>query len=110
MSSPSWEQVHGAAALIPTLLQATPSPTSPPSCPMGAPHSTPVYVGTRGDHIVLFAGPTMREVRNLRRDPRRQPAIRQDPNAPSSPEREYPLAVRTPRMWTAHPLDQTVCL
>lgn len=38
--------------------------------PDGAPHSTPVYVGTRDDHIVLFTGPATRKARNLRRDPR----------------------------------------
>ncbi len=38
--------------------------------PDGEPHSTPVYVGTYGDRIVLFTGPTMRKARNLRRDPR----------------------------------------
>ncbi|MEU4197846.1 PPOX class F420-dependent oxidoreductase [Kribbella sp. NPDC026611] len=38
--------------------------------PDGSPHSTPVYAGTRGDHIVFFTGPTMRKARNLRRDPR----------------------------------------
>jgi nitroimidazol reductase NimA-like FMN-containing flavoprotein (pyridoxamine 5'-phosphate oxidase superfamily) len=38
--------------------------------PDGSPHSTPVYVGARGDQIVFFAGPGMRKARNLRRDPR----------------------------------------
>ncbi|TDD18970.1 PPOX class F420-dependent oxidoreductase [Kribbella turkmenica] len=38
--------------------------------PDGSPHSTPVYVGTRGDQIVFFTGPRMRKARNLRRDPR----------------------------------------
>lgn len=38
--------------------------------PDGAPHTTPVYVGTHGDRIVFFTGPTMRKARNLRRDPR----------------------------------------
>jgi len=38
--------------------------------PDGSPHTTPVYVGTHGDRIVLFTGPTMRKARNLRRDPR----------------------------------------
>lgn len=38
--------------------------------PDGAPHSTPVYVGTHHDHIVLFTGPHTRKGRNLRRDPR----------------------------------------
>jgi PPOX class probable F420-dependent enzyme len=36
----------------------------------GSPHSVPVYVGTRGDHVVLFTGPGNRKARNLRRDPR----------------------------------------
>lgn len=38
--------------------------------PDGAPHATPVYVGTHDDHIVLFTGPHTRKARNLRRDPR----------------------------------------
>ncbi|MFC6156054.1 PPOX class F420-dependent oxidoreductase [Kribbella jiaozuonensis] len=38
--------------------------------PDGSPHSTPVYAGTRGNHIVFFTGPGMQKARNLRRDPR----------------------------------------
>ncbi|SNY68692.1 PPOX class F420-dependent oxidoreductase [Paractinoplanes atraurantiacus] len=38
--------------------------------PDGSPHTTPVYVGTHGDHIVFFTGPATRKARNLRRDPR----------------------------------------
>ncbi|MBO9522447.1 MAG: TIGR03618 family F420-dependent PPOX class oxidoreductase [Nocardioidaceae bacterium] len=38
--------------------------------PDGSPHSTPVYVGTEGDRVVLFTGPGTRKARNLRRDPR----------------------------------------
>ncbi|MFI7592059.1 PPOX class F420-dependent oxidoreductase [Micromonospora sp. NPDC049359] len=38
--------------------------------PDGAPHATPVYVGTHGEHIVIFTGPGKRKARNLRRDPR----------------------------------------
>jgi PPOX class probable F420-dependent enzyme len=38
--------------------------------PDGSPHTTPVYVGTHGDRIVLFTGPGTRKARNLRRDPR----------------------------------------
>ncbi|TCO35649.1 PPOX class probable F420-dependent enzyme [Kribbella steppae] len=38
--------------------------------PDGSPHSTPVYVGARGDQIVFFTGPGTRKARNLRRDPR----------------------------------------
>ena len=38
--------------------------------PDGSPHSTPVYVGTHGEHVVFFTGPGMRKARNLRRDPR----------------------------------------
>ena len=38
--------------------------------PDGSPHTTPVYVGAHGDHIVFFTGPGMRKARNLRRDPR----------------------------------------
>ncbi|MEV6286709.1 PPOX class F420-dependent oxidoreductase [Kribbella sp. NPDC051770] len=36
----------------------------------GSPHSVPVYVGTRGDHVVFFTGPDARKARNLRHDPR----------------------------------------
>jgi PPOX class probable F420-dependent enzyme len=39
-------------------------------CADGSPHSVPVYVGTRGEHVVLFTGPSNRKARNLRRDPR----------------------------------------
>jgi PPOX class probable F420-dependent enzyme len=38
--------------------------------PDGSPHTTPVYVGTHGDRVVLFTGPEKRKARNLRRDPR----------------------------------------
>ena len=38
--------------------------------PDGSPHTTPVYVGAHGDHIVFFTGPGTRKARNLRRDPR----------------------------------------
>ncbi|MDG6103879.1 TIGR03618 family F420-dependent PPOX class oxidoreductase [Dactylosporangium aurantiacum] len=38
--------------------------------PDGAPHAIPVYVGTHGDHAVIFTGPGTRKARNLRRDPR----------------------------------------
>ena len=38
--------------------------------PDGSPHTTPVYVGSHGDHIVFFTGPGKRKERNLRRDPR----------------------------------------
>ena len=38
--------------------------------PDGSPHSTPVFVGTRGDQLIFFTGPHSRKARNLRRDPR----------------------------------------
>ncbi|BCJ47386.1 PPOX class F420-dependent enzyme [Actinoplanes ianthinogenes] len=38
--------------------------------PDGAPHTTPVYVGTHGDRVVFFTGPGTRKAGNLRRDPR----------------------------------------
>jgi PPOX class probable F420-dependent enzyme len=38
--------------------------------PDGAPHSIPVWIGTRGDHIVIITGPHSQKARNLRRDPR----------------------------------------
>jgi PPOX class probable F420-dependent enzyme len=36
----------------------------------GAPHSTPVFVGTRDDQLVFFTGPASRKARNLRDNPR----------------------------------------
>ena len=38
--------------------------------PDGAPHVTPVFVGTEDDHVVVFTGPDSAKARNLRRDPR----------------------------------------
>jgi PPOX class probable F420-dependent enzyme len=38
--------------------------------PDGAPHSVPVWIGARGDHVVILTGPGSRKARNLRRDPR----------------------------------------
>jgi PPOX class probable F420-dependent enzyme len=38
--------------------------------PDGAPHSVPVWIGTRGDQIVFLTGPHSRKARNLRHDPR----------------------------------------
>jgi len=38
--------------------------------PDGAPHSIPLWVTTRGDHIVFLTGPNSRKARNLHRDPR----------------------------------------
>ncbi|WP_042394665.1 TIGR03618 family F420-dependent PPOX class oxidoreductase [Streptacidiphilus carbonis] len=38
--------------------------------PNGSPHSVPLWIGTRGDHIVFLTGPNSRKARNLRRDPR----------------------------------------
>lgn len=38
--------------------------------PDGSPHSVPVWIGTRGDHIVFLTGPHSRKARNLHRDPR----------------------------------------
>ncbi|PSK67768.1 hypothetical protein B0E53_00239 [Micromonospora sp. MH33] len=38
--------------------------------PDGAPHCTPVWIGTHGDHVVIYTGPGTRKARNLRRDPR----------------------------------------
>jgi PPOX class probable F420-dependent enzyme len=56
--------------------------------PDGSPHATPVYVGTHGEHIVLFTGPTKRKARNLRRDPRLALSIA----PPDNPF--HPVAVR----------------
>ncbi|MEV1001865.1 PPOX class F420-dependent oxidoreductase [Nonomuraea sp. NPDC050202] len=38
--------------------------------PDGSPHSVPLWIATRGDHIVFLTGPHSRKARNLRRDPR----------------------------------------
>ena len=38
--------------------------------PDGAPHTVPLWVGTRGDHVVFLTGPRSRKAGNLRRDPR----------------------------------------
>lgn len=38
--------------------------------PDGAPHSVPVWVGTRGDTIAILTGPGTLKARNMRRDPR----------------------------------------
>jgi PPOX class probable F420-dependent enzyme len=38
--------------------------------PDGSPHTVPLWVGTRGEHIVFLTGPQSRKARNLRRDPR----------------------------------------
>jgi hypothetical protein len=38
--------------------------------PDGAPHSVPVWIGTREETVVIMTGPGSRKARNLRRDPR----------------------------------------
>jgi len=38
--------------------------------PDGSPHTVPLWVGVRGDRIVILTGPGSRKARNLRRDPR----------------------------------------
>lgn len=38
--------------------------------PDGGPHTVPVWIGTHGEHVVIFTGPQSRKARNLRRDPR----------------------------------------
>jgi PPOX class probable F420-dependent enzyme len=38
--------------------------------PDGSPHVVPVWIGTRGDHVVVFTGPQSRKALNLKRDPR----------------------------------------
>jgi PPOX class probable F420-dependent enzyme len=38
--------------------------------PDGAPHTVPLWIGTRGHQIVFLTGPRTRKARNLRRDPR----------------------------------------
>ncbi|MFD2414747.1 PPOX class F420-dependent oxidoreductase [Amycolatopsis pigmentata] len=36
----------------------------------GSPHSVPLWIGTRGDHVAFLTGPDSRKARNLRHDPR----------------------------------------
>lgn len=38
--------------------------------PDGSPNTTPVWIGVRGDHLVIGSGESSLKVRNLRRDPR----------------------------------------
>ena len=38
--------------------------------PDGAPHTSPVWIGTHGEHVVFLTSPHSRKARNLRRDPR----------------------------------------
>jgi len=38
--------------------------------PDGAPHATPVWIATEGEHVAVLTGPGSRKARNLRRDPR----------------------------------------
>ena len=38
--------------------------------PDGSPHSVPLWIGTQGERIVFFTGPSSRKFRNLRHDPR----------------------------------------
>lgn len=38
--------------------------------PDGSPHTVPLWVGTRGEQVVVFTGTGSRKARNLRRDPR----------------------------------------
>lgn len=52
------------------ILDGTPIAHLATLLPDGAPHSVPVWVGTRGDHVVVLTGPHSRKARNLRRDPR----------------------------------------
>jgi PPOX class probable F420-dependent enzyme len=51
-------------------LEATPIAHLATVLPDGAPHVTPVFVGTEGEHVVVFTGPGSRKARNLRRDAR----------------------------------------
>ncbi|MEV4538691.1 PPOX class F420-dependent oxidoreductase [Asanoa sp. NPDC049518] len=48
--------------------------------PDGGPHTVPVWVGTRGDHVVFLTGPGSRKARNLRRDPRVALSLAPDEN------------------------------
>ncbi|SER21852.1 PPOX class F420-dependent oxidoreductase [Actinokineospora terrae] len=52
------------------VLDGTPTAHLATVLPDGAPHSTPVWIGTHGDLVAIFTGPGTRKARNLRRDPR----------------------------------------
>lgn len=38
--------------------------------PDGAPHSVPMWIGTREEYVVIMTGPGSQKARNLQRDPR----------------------------------------
>jgi PPOX class probable F420-dependent enzyme len=52
------------------VLDSTPIAHVATVLPDGSPHCTPMWIGTRGEQIVVFTHPNTRKARNLRRDPR----------------------------------------
>jgi len=52
------------------LLDGTPIAHLATILPDGSPHSVPLWIGTRSDHVAIMTGPGSLKARNLRRDPR----------------------------------------
>ena len=52
------------------LLNGTPIAHLATLLPDGSPHSIPLWIGTRGDHVTFLTGPDSRKAHNLRHDPR----------------------------------------
>jgi PPOX class probable F420-dependent enzyme len=57
-------------AYVRRVLDGTPIAHLATVLPDGSPHTVPLWVGVRGDRIVILTGPGSRKARNLRRDPR----------------------------------------
>jgi len=57
-------------AYVRRVLEGTPIAHLATVLPDGSPHTVPLWVGVRGDRIVILTGPGSRKARNLRRDPR----------------------------------------
>lgn len=70
------------------VLDATPIAHVATVLPDGAPHTVPVWIGTRGDRAVIMTGPGSQKAANLRRDPRIAISM-------TSPDNPYvPIVVR----------------
>jgi PPOX class probable F420-dependent enzyme len=57
-------------AYVRRVLDGTPIAHLATVLPDGSPHTVPLWVGVRGERIVILTGPGSRKARNLRRDPR----------------------------------------
>ena len=69
-SHPDQEMTMMLDPTVRHVLDGTPFAHLASILPDGAPHTVPVWIGTRGEHIVILTGPQSRKARNLRRDPR----------------------------------------